>query len=234
MPPAGSLRGDSRTASGLLFGVGLGFPDCSKSRFESAIRAASASKIANWLGVLRRTPALNWGRGVDDRIAVPDHRWIGLRCDSFAGALGVPGSGAGAANAHPKHAPHRAPSPIGSAMKPLLSLGTIVLAIAAAKMPAAAAWCITQDAGFVPVCPPTAPPVEQPKSRPVHVAKRQHRIDTDEKAPPAKPPPALPPRIDTEAALHAPAGASLVGTGQSEISKPTQESARRAPNSVDE
>lgn len=94
-------------------------------------------------------------------------------------------------------------------MKPLLTLGTIVLAIATAKMPARAAWCVTQESGFFAVCPLIAPPVEQPKSRPVHVAKRQHHIDPNEKAAPAKPPPALPPRIDPETALHAPASVNV-------------------------
>ncbi len=100
-------------------------------------------------------------------------------------------------------------------MKPLLSLGTVVLAIGVTTMPAGAEACATQDFGSAfAVCPPSIPPVEQPKSRPApahvaHVAKRQRHIDLDEKAPPAKPPPALPSRIDGETALHAPAGAGV-------------------------
>lgn len=102
-------------------------------------------------------------------------------------------------------------------MKPLLSLGTIALAIAAATMPSKAASCVTQFFGnLFDACPPTAPPVEQPKPRqaPVHVTKRERHSDQDEKAPPAKAPPALPPRIDSETALHAPSG-GLSYTGES-------------------
>ncbi len=97
-------------------------------------------------------------------------------------------------------------------MKPLLRIGTIMLGISAATMPAKAEWCLTQNFGnLFAVCPPTAPPVEQPKVRqaPVHLVKRQHRVERDEKAPPAKPPPALPPRIDSET--------GLIRTGQGEM-----------------
>ncbi len=85
-------------------------------------------------------------------------------------------------------------------MKPLLSLGTIVLAVAAATMQARAEGCVPPILAVFVACPPTTP--SQPPA-PV-VAKRR---DQDEKAPPAKPPPALPPRIDSEMTLHAPVSA---------------------------
>jgi hypothetical protein len=99
-------------------------------------------------------------------------------------------------------------------MKSLLTLGTIVLAIAAATTPARAGWCLALSFGeLIAECPPAVPPVELPKLRRMHVATRQHHSDQDhdqnEKAPPLKPPPALPPRSDSEMALQAPAGTGL-------------------------
>ncbi len=139
----------------------------------------------------------------------------------FAVALGVPGLGAGVAHTQPIHAPHRAPSNSllrhadrMTAMKPLLTLGTIMLAIGAATTPARAGLCVHLSFGeLIAECPPATPPVEQPKLRRIHLAKRQHHSDPDEnhsdpdeKAPPLKPPPALPPRVDSETVANAPVG----------------------------